>query len=142
MSNFTRFFKQNKIKRENTNYVVTKSLVDENGKPLEWEIKPLTTEEDEKIRDACMYEVQEAGKKNSFKQKFNVTKYICKMLCACVVYPNLHDKELQDSYGVMTPEDLLKAIVDNPAEYDAFASFVQEYNGNTSLETKVEEIKN
>ena len=55
MSNFTRFFKQNKIKRENTNYVVTKSLVDENGKPLEWEIKPLTTEEDEKIRDACMY---------------------------------------------------------------------------------------
>jgi hypothetical protein len=42
----------------------------------------------------------------------------------------------------MTPEDLLKAMVDNPKEYDALVNFIDEYNGNTSLEEKVEEVKN
>lgn len=142
MNDFNRFFKQNKIKRDNTKYAVTKSLVDEKGNPLEWTIKPLTTEEDENIRNACIYEEQEVGKRNSYKQKFNATKYICKMLCACVLEPNLYNKELQDSYGVMTPEDLLKAMVDNPTEYDNFVNFVQEFNGTTSLSDKVEEVKN
>ncbi len=65
------------------------------------------------------------------------------MLCACIVEPNLYDKELQDSYGVMTPEELLKEMIDDPGEYQDFASFVQDYNGfNTSFEEKVEEAKN
>ena len=42
MSNFSRFMKKNKIAKENTTFPATKSLVDENGNPLEWTIKPLT----------------------------------------------------------------------------------------------------
>lgn len=30
------------------------------------------------------------------------------MICASVVEPNLNDKDLQNSYGVMTPEDLIR----------------------------------
>ena len=55
----------------------------------------------------------------------------------------VYDKDLQDSYGVMTPEDLLKEMVDDPGEYNAFAAVVQNFNGfNTTLEDKVEEAKN
>ena len=69
--------------------------------------------------------------------------YLAKMLCACIVEPNLYDKELQDSYDVMTPEDLLQAMVDDPGEYQDFATFVQNFNGfNTTLEDKVDEAKN
>ncbi|MDE6111626.1 MAG: hypothetical protein K2F65_06900, partial [Eubacterium sp.] len=50
MSNFSRFMKKNKITRENTTFPATKSLVDENGKPLEWEIKPLSTKDNDNIR--------------------------------------------------------------------------------------------
>ena len=142
MSKFTKFFKQNKIQKANTTYPATKSLVDENGKPLEWVIKPLTTDEDQKIRSACTYEEQVVGKRNEYKPKFDVQKYLCKMACASIEEPNLYDAELQNSYGVMTPEDLLKAMVDNPKEYDALVNFIDEYNGNTSLEEKVEEVKN
>ena len=143
MSNFNRFMKNNKIAKENTTFPVTKSLVDEKGEPLLWVIKPLTTTENEKIRDDCMIDVPVVGKPNMFRPKLNTSKYIAKMLCACIVEPNLYDKELQDSYGVMTPEDLLHEMVDDPGEYQAFVGFVQDFNGfNTTLEDKVEEAKN
>ncbi|MDE6123928.1 MAG: hypothetical protein K2G22_01690 [Eubacterium sp.] len=143
MSDFSRFMKKNKIIRENTTFPATKSLVDEKGNPLRWVIKPLSTRENDNIRDACMIDVPVKGKPNMYRPKLDTSKYIAKMLCACVEEPNLYDKELQDSYGVMTPEELLKEMIDDPGEYQEFASFVQDYNGfNTSFEEKVEEAKN
>lgn len=143
MSKFSRFMKENKAVKENTTYAATKSLKDENGTPLLWTIKALNTRENDNIRDDCMIEVPVTGKPNMFRPRLNTSKYIAKMICACVVEPNLYDKELQDSYGVMTPEDLLKEMVDDPGEYQDFASFIQNYNGfDTTLEDKVEEAKN
>lgn len=143
MSKFSRFMKANKIAKENTTYAATKSLVDENNKPLLWTIKPLSTRENDAIRDACMMEVPVTGKPNMYRPKLNTSKYIAKMICACVVEPNLFDKELQDSYGVMTPEELLQEMVDNPSEYQDFAAFIQNFNGfDATLDDKVEEAKN
>lgn len=143
MSDLSRFLKANKIKRENTTFAATKSLVDAKSNPLPWTIKPLTTKENDAIRDECMIEVPVKGKPNMFRPKLDTSKYIGKMICACVVEPNLYDKDLQDSYGVMSPDDLLKEMIDNPGEYQEFATFVQNFNGfNTTLEDKVEEAKN
>ena len=143
MSNFNRFMKSNKIVKENTTFAATKSLVDEEGNPLKWTIKPLTTAENEDIRDSCMMEVPVTGKPNMFRPKLNTSKYIAKMVAASIAEPNLYDKDLQDSYGVMTPEDLLKQMIDDPGEYNDLVAFVQEYNGfNTTLDDKVEEAKN
>ena len=143
MSNFSKFMKANKAEKANTTYAATKSLVDENGNPLEWTIKPLSTRENENIREDCMVEMPVKGKPNMYRPKLNTSKYIAKMICACVVEPNLYDKELQDSYGVMTPEDLIKEMIDDPGEYNEFASFIQNFNGfNVSLDDKVEEAKN
>ena len=143
MSKFSKFMKENKVVKENTTFPATKSLTDEDGKPLEWTIKPLTTKENDSIRDDCMIDVPVVGKPNMFRPKLNTSKYIAKMICSCVIEPNLYDKDLQDSYGVMTPEDLLKEMIDDPGEYQDFASFIQNFNGfNTSLDDKVEEAKN
>ena len=143
MSNFSRFMKANKITKENTTFAATKTLLDEDGNPLKWTIRPLTTKENDNIRDDCMMEVPVKGKPNMFKPKLNTSKYVAKMICASVVEPNLYDKELQDSYGVMTPEELLKEMVDEPGEYQELVAFVQEFNGfNTTMDEKIEEAKN
>lgn len=143
MSNFSQFMKGNKIKKENTTFPATKSLLDENGKPLEWTIKPLNTKENDNIRDNCMIEVPVTGKPNMYRPKLDTSKYVAKMICACVVEPNLYDKELQDSYGVMTPEELIKEMIDDPGEYQDFATFIQNFNGfNTTINDKIEEAKN
>lgn len=143
MSNFSQFMKQNKVKKENVEYVATKSLIDQNGEPLVWTLKPLTTKENDAIRDDCTKEIPIPGKSNVFRQKLNTSKYIAKMICASVVEPNLNDKELQDSYGVMGTEELLKEMVDDPGEYADLALFIQEFNGFTAnMDEKVEEAKN
>ena len=143
MSKFAKFMKANKTMKENGFYPATKSLCDERGNPLEWEIRHITSAENEAIREGCMVEVQVTGKPNMFRQKINTGEYITKLLIASCVVPDLYDAELQDSYGVSTPEELLFALVDDPGEYDAFTNFIQKFNGfNVSMEDKVEEAKN
>ena len=143
MSKFARFMKQNKIKKENTTFAPTKSLLDENGEQIKFIIKPLTTKENEDIREACTVDIPVTGKPNIFRPKLNTSKYLAKMLCYCIIEPNLFDKELQDSYGVMTPEDLIKEMIDDPGEYQDFVVFVQDFNGfNVTLENKVDDAKN
>ena len=143
MSKFSRFMKQNKIKKENTTFAPTKSLLDENGEPIKFIIKPLTTKENEDIREACTVDIPVTGKPNMFRPKLNTSKYLAKMLCSCIIEPNLFDKELQDSYRVMTPEDLIREMIDDPGEYQDFVTFIQNFNGfNVSLEDKVDNAKN
>ncbi len=143
MSDFSRFMKQNKVQKENTTFGATKSLTDEQGNPLLWVIKPLSTKENDAIRDECTTEIPVKGKPNMYRQKMNVSKYTAKMICASVVEPNLNNAELQDSYGVKTPEDLLTEMVNDPGEYGNFAVFIQQFNGFTeTMEEKVEEAKN
>lgn len=137
------FLKQNKKVRENTEYAATKSLCDENGEPLKWTIKPLSTRDNENIREACTIDVPITGKPGMYRQKLNTSKYMSKLICASVIEPNLYSKELQDSYGVMTPEELVYEMIDNPGEYSEFADFIQNYNGfDESLKDKVDEAKN
>lgn len=143
MSMFTKFMKANKVQRETVTYAATKSLVDDDGQPLLWTIKPLSTRENDAIRDTCTTEIPVKGKPNMFRAKTNASQYIAMMICGSVVEPNLNNAELQDSYGVKSAVDLLKEMVDDPGEYSALAAFVQKINGfDTSMEDKVEESKN
>ncbi|MEE0790353.1 MAG: hypothetical protein U0M05_03540 [Clostridia bacterium] len=143
MSDLSRFLKKNKKLKENVQYAVTKSLTDEKGQPLLWEIRPLTSKETNRLTDECTFQEQVPGKPNVFRNKINSTKLLQKMMVASVVFPNLNDKDLQDSYGVMTPEELITEMVDDPGEYNNFGKYLNELNGfNEGINEKVEEAKN
>ncbi len=142
MSKFSKFMKANKKIKENGFYAPTKSLLDDNGKPLKWEFRHITSRENEDIRDECMIEVPVTGKPNVYHPRLQTGKYLRKMISASVVVPDLLDKELLESYGVDKPENLLLAMVDDPGEYNDLAAFVQKFQGfDTSFEDKVEEAK-
>ena len=96
MSKFSAFMKANKIEKKNERYAATRSLVDENGKPLEWEFRHITSKENEELRDDCTIDVPITGKPNMFRQKVKSGLYIQKMIAASVVVPDLYDKELQE----------------------------------------------
>ena len=135
--------KANKTAAPNEKYAPTSSLQDENGRPLEWEFRHITSKENEVLRDACTIEVQVAGKPNLYRPKVKTAEYLARMIVASTVCPDLYDKELQDSYGVMTPEELLYAMVDNAGEYQDFTVWMQKFQGfSKGLEEKVEEAKN
>jgi len=136
------FFKQNKKIKENTFYQATKSLTDEDGNPLEWEIKPISSKENDKIQEDCTIEIPIPGKPNQYRQKIDSTKYMAKLIAASVVFPDLYNAELQDSYGVKTPEALLQEIIDMAGEWNAFAVFINEFNGFVPIQEEINEAKN
>lgn len=136
MSEFQKFMKANKKALTTKEYAATNSLVDENGKPLMWTIRQLSACENDRL-------LEEATKIEKGSAKFDHKLYTNRLICACVVNPDLNDKELQDSYGVMGAEDLLKEMVDLSGEYAALAEFVQRFNGfKTSFSEMAEEAKN
>lgn len=142
MSNFSKFMKANKIQKQNVMHPVTKFLTDENGEPLLWEIKPLTTKENEAIRESCTIDVPVKGKPNQYRPKVDMNKYQTKLICAAIVSPDLNNAELQNSYGVMSAEELIKEMVDDPAEYTDLMVFIQQLSGFKTLAEEVEEAKN
>lgn len=143
MSKFSQFMKSNKAEKKNEMYAVTKSLCDEKGNPLEWEFRHITSKENERLRENCTIEVPVTGKPNLLRPKMKSAEYVKKMIAASVVMPDLMDAELQDSYGVKTPEDLLMEMVDDPGEYNDLAAFVQKFQGfDVTFEDKVKEAKN
>lgn len=135
--------KQNKKLRENARYAATKSLLDEKGKPLEWEVRALSTKKNSEIRESCTKEVPIPGKPGLYRPKVNSNLYLARLVAESVVFPDLYNKELQDSYGVMTPEDLVMEMVDNAGEFNDFVAFIQNFNDfDTTLSEKVEAAKN
>ena len=143
MSKFSRFMKANKVQKENEKYAPTKSLTDENGKPLDWEFRHITSKENENLRESCTVDVQVKGKPNLFRPRLKTSRYLTEMICASVVYPDLLNAELQDSYGVKTPQDLVMAMVDDPGEYQELCEFIQKFQGFAeTMDDKVEEAKN
>lgn len=136
------FLSQNAIKIENEKHVVSKRFLDENKEPEKWEIKSVTSQEDELLRKSCTKRLPIPGKKNQFTNETDYTKYVGLLAVKCTVYPNLNDAQLQDSYGVMGADELLKTML-LPGEYADYLSLVQKINGfEQSFEEKVEEAKN
>ena len=138
----TAFLSQNAVKIENTKVVVSKRFVDENNKPIQWEIRALNAGEDEDIRKSATRKIPVPGRRGQYQPETDINLYLAKMAAACTVFPNLFDAELQDSYKVKTPEDLLRAMLTS-GEYADFLQTIQNMNGyDVSTEELVEDAKN
>ena len=141
MSDFAVFMAGNAVKNETVKYVASKRFTAK-GKPVEWELKAIDSDLDEALRKECTKKVPIAGKRGQFNQETDTDKYIGKMCVACVVYPDLNNAELQDSYGVKSADALLKKML-LPGEYTELKAKVMEVNGyDMSMEELVEEAKN
>ena len=148
MADFSAFLAQNKIKKDNVKFVASEGFTDncksvkDGGKPLEWEIRALTSKEDDALRKMCTKQIKVMGKSNVYRTEMDAPTYIGKLAAACTVFPDLNNKELQDSYGVMGADELLKAML-SPGEYAEYCNKVSEVNDfDISNDELVAEAKN
>lgn len=137
------FMAQNVVQEENIKYVASKRFIDEETKkPIAWELKCLDSQRDEELRKSCTKKVEILGRKGQYTKETDFDKYVGLLAVECIVYPNLNDAELQNSYHVMGADALLKKML-KPGEYADLLAKVQEINGfNESFEDKVEQVKN
>ncbi|HBF9426562.1 TPA: phage portal protein [Clostridioides difficile] len=146
MSNLSAFLAQNAIKVDNVKYVASDRFLDEDSKPVEWELRVLSSEEDEALRRKCTKRVKVIGNNGKhtgqYTSEIDYNSYVAELCVASTVFPDLKDVELQNSYGVMGEAQLLKTML-TAGEYVNYTVKVNEVNGfDTTFEDKVEEAKN
>ena len=127
-----------KDEEQEIEYVASKRFKDKEGNYEKWKLKTITADENDAIRKQCYKQIQ-VGKR--MKQEFDTVRYLELLADKCVVYPDLHNVELQNHYGEMDAIKLLKKHLLNPGEYDDLMQKIQEINGY-SLDDAVEEAKN
>ena len=139
MSGLNAFLSQNAIKAENEKHIISERFVDEKGNPIPWEIRALTAEEEEALRKSCTKTIRDKG---IVTRETNYEEYIAKMVVECVVFPNLKDNELQESYGVLGADKLVRKMLYS-GEYTLLQDKVQKVNGfDKAMDELVEEVKN
>ena len=142
MGGLSGFLKQNAVKVENEKAAVSNRFLGADKKPIQWEIRCITPAEDEEIRRECLRRAPVPGKKGQFVADVDADLYMGKLAAKCTVFPDLNDKDLQDSYGVMGADILLKAML-TPGEYAGYLNKVQALNGfDVSMDEMVEQAKN
>ena len=134
------FLKQNRIKKENVRFAVSENFC-EDGKAVLWEIRCISAEEDISLREGCMKNVFDEGRRG-MKAVFDGRTYGLKLCAASTVFPDLKSVELQESYGVMGEEKLLGKMLTS-GEYERYLAKVQEVNGFLKSDTELKnEAKN
>ena len=137
MSGLKAFLKQNKKDNGTVKVVASNSFIGEDGKPMEWEIRPLKTKEAEHIRSMTM-SIGKGGKVNTDTAAFNRS-----VAAKCTVFPDLNDVELQDSYGVMGAEELIQEMLDKDGDYQKYVKEILKISGFDTTDAQLkEDVKN
>jgi len=134
------FMAQNAVQTENQKLVVSNRFLDEAGKPIPWEIRALSEEEDAELKRVCTVKTISKGRQITF---FDNQRYMNMLVALSVAYPDLKDAELQKSYGVTSDTSLIQKML-IAGEYLNLQQAVNEINGFDAekAEEAKDEVKN
>lgn len=118
-------------------YVVSDRFKDENGTPIKWKLKPMSPDIALQVSDeAVITDIK------SKKAEFKTSAYQKNVVVRSVIYPDLNNAELQDSYGVMNGSDLLNKML-NADEFNGLLNKCMDVNGlSKDFSEKKDEVKN
>lgn len=139
--NLQGFLAENAIKSENVKYVASERFVDKDKQPIKWELRVLTSDEDDAIKQSCKKKEFTPGSREA-KIVIDNEKYAAELICACVVYPNLNNAKLQLSYHAAGAVELVQKML-TPGEYADLYLMVSEVNGfKVGMADKIKQAKN
>lgn len=114
---FRRFMKQNVAPHENTFYEISKRFCEEDGTPIKFEFRALTSKDVDESRDSAITKTRRGI------TGVNSTILMHNLITKALVFPDLEDKELQDSYGVYGASALIGVMFD-AKEYTTLSDIV------------------
>ncbi len=140
MADLKSFFAENAIKADNVKYVASQRFT-EKDKPIEWELRVVSNDDIEKMRKSCTRS-KFNPKTKEYNTSFDSAQFNNAMVCASVVFPDLNDAALQDSYGVIGAEELIRKML-TPGEYTDLIAAVSETCGfQSDMADKIKTAKN
>ena len=140
MSDLSVFFAQNNMADITEEFIVSERFKDKDGQPVPWKIRSMTEAENEAIRKSATKRIK--VKNSGYTTEVDSEEYIARLAVSSVVFPNLKDAALQESYQVKGADSLLRKML-LPGEYAALIQKVQELNGfDKDMNELIEEVKN
>ena len=133
------FLSQNAKPVEHKEVVISDRFLDVDGEPIKWEIKSITAAENQRLRDQAQ-KITVGAKKQQIV-KFDNAVYQTNLATKCVVFPDLNNVELQNSYHAMNAAELIGAML-TPAEFDDLVNEILLLCGFEDDNERVEEAKN
>jgi len=134
------FLAENVVKKEPVGYVASpRFMVD--GEPVEWKLRVLTNDEMDKLHKRHTKRVPMKGTRD-FKTEFDNEAFAMDMALQSIVYPNLDDAELQDSWGTIGAEDTLKAMLTPGELTDLYSAVAQVCDFEAGMDDKIKRVKN
>lgn len=112
------------------------------GKKKKLKFKPISADKGDELRKKCKKVTLVKGQKMT---ETDQDKFIANQIIETTIYPDLKNAELQNAWGVMGAEQLLKAMKSRmtDGEYTDWSSAVIEINGyDKGIQELVEEAKN
>lgn len=123
-----------------TDVIISKRFVDEEGKYIPFRIRTITEAEHKAIKKAC--QVTSFNKIHQKQVETDQALYGSRMIVACTVDPNFKSAELQESKGVMGAEALVEKLL-LPGEHNELLLAILRFNGfDEDINQQVEEAKN
>lgn len=138
--NLTAFLKNN-VEIVNQVEYVASNRIKAGDEPVAWKINVLQNKVIDKLRNRYTKMIKD-GKTGVTREKFDSQGFNDAMLLESIVFPNLDDMELQDSWGVNDPLELVKEML-TPGEYADLLNAVVEAQGfEVGMDEKVRAVKN
>lgn len=137
------FLKGNAKPIEDIEMIVSKRFVNGEGNPIPWILRQLTGKESNNLRKKHTKKIK--NKLGRIEEQFNSDAYQEEFITSSVVFPDLSNSKLQESYGALGAYDLLQKMLsaDELANLQIKVSgFAEEEIIENSMDNLVEEAKN
>lgn len=139
--NFNAFMAQSAIQYKEVEYVASNRFLDEKGNPISWKIKILSETELDKLKNQCKKRIVDEKTRRTTIET-DTDKLTDLLVENCVVYPNLNNANLQDSYKAVGAIDLAKKML-MPGEYADLALAINQAMGfKCDMGEKIKYVKN
>lgn len=137
------FLKGNAKPIEDIEMIVSKRFVDSNENPIPWILRQLTGKESNNLRKKHSKKIK--NKLGRIEEQFNSEAYQEEFITSSIIYPDLTNAKVQESYGALGAYDLLQKMLsaDELANLQIkISGFAEEEIIENSMDNLVEEAKN
>lgn len=141
--NFQAFLKGNAKPIEDIEMIVSKRFVDKEGNAIPWVLRQLTGKESNNLRKKHTKKIK--NKLGRIEEQFNSEAYQEEFITSSVIFPDLRNAKLQESYNALGEYDLLQKMLsaDELANLQIkISGFAEEEIIENSMDNLVEEAKN
>lgn len=135
------FLKENTVAVEDKEYIASDRFRGNDGQPVPWRLRVLDNREVDRMVKSCQKK-EWLPKSKEYRYRTDNEQLAVEMVCASVVYPNLNSAELQESYGAVGAQELVRAML-TPGEYTDLVFAVNEVCGfQSDMDDKIKTAKN